>query len=213
MVSASYDEVLAAVRALDPDLPWSDVAPLLVPCFPRRRPMPFPDPPLYLERPPGVRVGIGVDIGPAFLHVSQPLLERWSQTGEQAFDRALSNVRALAEQDRFEPIAVGHVGDVQTKWFQSGEHYGSSLLLMPDQIARRFGQDPQLILAPMRDLLVSLPLDAGPGFATWLRESVQEEDPNCLDLPVFTFIDGILTIAIPEPLPPGGRGAMRAGWH
>lgn len=212
VVSPAYGEVLVAVRALDPDLPWRDVAPLLVPCFPRRRPMPFPEQPVYLERPPGVRVGIGVDIGPAFLHVSEPLLERWSQTADAAFERALSNVRALAEQNRFEPVAVGPVGEVQTKWFQSGEHYASPLLLMPDQIERRFGRDPQFVLAPMRDLLVSLPMEAGFGFATWLRESVQEEDPNCLELPVFTFIDGLLRIASQEPAAPGWA-ATRRGLH
>ena len=198
VVSASLEEMLAAIRELDPDLRWADIEGSLLPIFRRRRPMPSAaEPAVYLERPPGVEVGIGVDIGPAFLHVSAKLLEDWQVTADDALARAVENVRERANGRRLEPIAMGEVSGVPTAWFQSGESIGSALLLLPEEIAKRFGRDPQLIIAPMRDLLVSLPLRAGVDFAAWLHESIAEEDPNCLDLPVFSLIGGQLAIATP----------------
>lgn len=199
VVSASMEEVLAAIRGLDQDLPWSAVEGSLLPVFRRRRPMPgASEAPVYVRRPPGVDVALGVDIGPAFLHVSAPVLAEWHVTADDALFRAVENVRERATTRRLEPIFMGNVGGVPTAYFQSGESIGSPLLLLPEEILRRFGSKPQLIMAPTRDLLVSIPLDAGLEFATWLRESIAEEDPNCLDLPVFSLIGGQLRIASPS---------------
>lgn len=195
VVSASVESVLAAIRAVDPDLPWNSVADALVPVFPRRRAMPRGmDDAVSLVRPPGLRVGIGIDIGPAFMYVVDGLLSGWGVTAEAALERAVANVKALCTKRRLDPVTQGHIGDVPTTWFQSGEGIASSLLLLPDQMTRRLGPEPQLVIAPMRDLLVSVPLEAGVEFAAWLRELVAEEDPNCLDLPVFSLVDVELRI-------------------
>lgn len=199
VVSASLEELLALVRGLNPDLPWADIESSLLPIFRRRRPMPGPsDMPVYLERPPGLDVGIGVDLGPAFLHVSAALLTEWAVTADDAFSRAIANVRERATMRRLEPVVFGEIAGVPCGWFQSGQSIGSALLLLPEEIEKRFGRDPQLIIAPMRDLLVSIPLHAGLEFAIALRESIAEEDPNCLDLPVFSLMDGQLRICSPS---------------
>lgn len=198
VVSASLEEVTAAFRAMDPDLHWADLQGQLLPIFRRRRPMPYgSDPALYLERPPGVQVGIGVDIGPAFMHVGTGLLQSWEVSADEAMARAVENVRERAAARRLDPVVAAEFAGVPVRWFQSGESIGSALLLVPDQLTSRMGPEPQLVIAPMRDLLVSMPLDAGLEFATFLRECIAGEDANCLDLPVFSLIDGQLRIAAP----------------
>jgi hypothetical protein len=203
VVSPSVESVLAAIRAVDPELPWESIADALVPMFARRRGAPAGmDEPVTLVRPPGMRVGIGIDIGPALMHVVDGVLRGWDLTADEALDRAIANVRALCTKRRLDPVTVGHVDGVPTTVFQSGEGIASTLLLLPDQIVRRFGPSPQLLIAPMRDLLVSIPRDAGIEFATWLRDAFAEEDPNCLDLPIFSLVGGDLRI---EPGTPGTR--------
>lgn len=91
----------------------------------------------------------------------------------------------------------------ELEWFQSGQSIGSALILAPDLIVERFGEADQFLLAPMRDLLVSVPMEAGYEFAADLYESIAEEDPNCLDLPVLSLIGGHVVIAAPPGLRSG----------
>src|SRR4051794_25095626 len=198
VVSPSFDELMAAIRAVDPDLPWSRVADAVLPVFRRRRPYPREMPALlYLRRPPGLDVGVAIDIGAAYMHVDGAMLARWETTADAALDRAIENVRARSTTRHLEPIVFGEIGGVPTKWLQSGQSIGSSLILAPDLIVERFGPEEQFVLAPMRDLLVSVPIDAGHAFAADLYESIAEEDPNCLDLPVLKLVDGQIVIAAP----------------
>src|SRR3954447_443397 len=90
VVSASFDELMAAVRSVDPDLPWGDVADTVLPVFRRRRAYPREMPALlYLRRPPGLDVGVAIDIGAAYMHVDGAMLERWGMTADAALDRAI----------------------------------------------------------------------------------------------------------------------------
>src|SRR4051794_17694884 len=204
VVSPSFDELMAAIRAVDPDLPWSRVADAVLPVFRRRRPYPREMLPLrYLRRPPGVDVGVAIDIGAAYMHVDGALLERWGITAEEALERAIANVQERSTTKRLEPIVFGEIGGVPTKWFQSGQSIASAMILAPDLIVERFGPQEQFILAPMRDLLVSVPVDAGHAFAADLYESIAEEDPNCLDLPVLSLVDGRLVSAAAAPMGAG----------
>lgn len=196
VVSPSFDEVMAAVRRVDPDMPWDRVADAVLPVFRRRRPYPREMPALhYLRRPPGLDVGVAIDIGSAYMHVDAQMLERWGLSADEALERAIVNVRSRSSSKHLEPIVFGDIGGVSTKWFQSGQSIASALILAPDLIAERFGPDEQFILAPMRDLLVSVPVDAGLEFAADLYESIAEEDPNCLDLPVLSLVDGQVVAA------------------
>src|SRR5690242_6376575 len=79
VVSASMEELAAALEAVDPELPLEDVGHGLLPVFRRRRRY-SPEFPqlLMLRRPPGVDVGVAIDIGPAFMHVGPEILERWA---------------------------------------------------------------------------------------------------------------------------------------
>jgi hypothetical protein len=80
--------------------------------------------------------------------------------------------------------------------FQSREGWASSLLLLPDELSQVLGQRDGLILAPMRDLVIRMPLDAEPELAWLILEEFAQEDPNALDLPLFAFVDGRLSKAV-----------------
>ena len=94
--------------------------------------------------------------------------------------------------------------------FQSREGWASQLLLLPDQLVRVLGDRNGLILAPMRDLVISLPLDVEREFAHWLLEEFAEVDMNALDIPPLALVDGHLShaVGVPEIAPENCRDAL-----
>ncbi len=208
VTTAPVDEVLAAVEAVDLNAPWSDVAPNLRVVLPRRRPLPpgVTDLPVR-DFPPGIEVGLGLDIGPALLFVGEQQLAGWGVTADEAFDQAIDNVRRQVAARKHFALVHESIADVPTVAFQSREGWASALLLLPDELTRVLGERDGLVLAPMRDLILWLPLESDPGFALYLLEEFADADMNALDLPIFVMLDGQLapTVAVPDPTIEGGR--------
>ena len=73
---------------------------------------------------------------------------------------------------------------------QSGVGCASALVLVPDELRRIFGEAPQCLIAPMRDILISMPADVDRAFAGWINEEFSEMDPNGLALDAFVLEDG-----------------------
>jgi len=110
IVSAPFDEVLAALRRAPDPSDWTTVGDLVVPVFPRRRPFSFDGPePLRVRLPPGVLVGFGIDIGPAFAFVTGDMLEGWPVTVDGLTAVALANLRETLEQLNRAFVASGLV--------------------------------------------------------------------------------------------------------
>jgi hypothetical protein len=192
--TADVHEVMAAIEAVDLDAPWDSVAPQLRPALPRRRPLPPGTDGLpSQELPPGIRVTLGLDIGPAMLFVSQEQLDRWGVTLEQALRRAVSNVRVRVRLRRQWAILHERIAGVPTLAFQSREGWAASLLLAPGELTRVLGRREGIVLAPMRDLLLLMPLDAEPALAYLVLEEFARADMNALDLPIFSLLGGRLT--------------------
>jgi len=198
------EEVRSALDGLSPDLPWPELRDQLRPVFIRRRPLPpGMTAPVVRRLPPGLDVALGADIGPAFLYVSAPLLDSWSVSETEAFDIALANLRAVIEAERYFEMAYEPIDDVPVWWYQSHGGLASGLLLLEDVIAERYGDQPRLLMAPMRNLLLAAPYDADRAVLTWLRDEISAADPNGLDLPLVGLVDGRL--AIEEGAPHGRR--------
>jgi hypothetical protein len=197
------DEVLDAIEAIDLGQGWEEVAPALVPLLPRRRPLPPMDQPLTRIVAPGLRISFGVDIGPAFWYVVEKQLPDWGVTPDELADRALANVRSRAAARTQFALMHDTVADVPTLAFQSREGWASALLLLPEELARVFGDEPRLILAPMRDVIFALPLHTDREFARWFQEELCALDMNALDVPLLTLADGELQLD--GGLPEGGR--------
>jgi hypothetical protein len=198
--TASKDEVVRAIESVDLGAPWSEVAPDLRLALPRRRPLPI-DPAELPARDfaPGIRAVLGLDIGPAMLFVSHQQLAGWEVSAEAAFEQALANVRARVAARRQFALVHERIADVPTLAFQSREGWASSLLLLPDELVRVVGDRNGLVLAPMRDLVLCLPLDAEREFAQYLLDEFAAADMNALDLPPFAMVDGHLRPAMGVP--------------
>jgi hypothetical protein len=195
VVGPSRSEVRSAIDALPEKFTWNDMAMRVRPMFVRRRPLPpGAERPLTFHVPPGVNVAIGVDIGPAFLYVGRGMLEGWPVTPEEVLERAMANLRESVEAERYFEMEYGSIADVPVWWYQSHGGLASGLLLLGDELARRYGDEPRVLVAPMRNLLLAAPFDVDRELIGWIRDEVAAEDPNGLDLPIFALIEGRLSI-------------------
>ena len=198
--TASVDEVINAIESVDLAATWEEVAPNLRLALPRRRALPVDIEELpQREYAPGINVVLGMDIGPAMLFVAHEQLAGWGVSAEQAFDRALDNVRAAVARRKQFALIHERIADVPTLAYQSRDGWASCLLLLPDALTRIFGERSGLILSPMRDLVIHLPLDVEREFAQWLLDEFAAVDMNALDLPPFALVDGQLRHAVGVP--------------
>jgi hypothetical protein len=195
IVGPSRAQVRSAVESLSPAMTWDDLSDDLRPVFIRRRPLPpGVERPITTRRAPGLDVALGVDIGPAFMYVGRGMLETWAVTVDAAFERAMDNLRASIAAEKYVEMEYESVDGVPFWWYQSSGGLASGLLLLEEELALRYGPEPRLLIAPMRNLLLAAPFDADRSLVTWLRDEISFDDPNGLELPVFAFLDGRLSI-------------------
>jgi hypothetical protein len=172
---------------------WESFADDVLPVFERARPFPFDvGPPALAIVPPGVTVGFAVDAGPAFMRVSLDLARRWPVDMTQLADRALDNLGRRARTIGRHDLVRDRIDGVPTVAFQSREGWASTAVLRPDVLEAFFGREPRTFIAPGRDLLIGLPVDVDPAFATWLAEEFEADDPNALHLEGFEWRDGVV---------------------
>jgi hypothetical protein len=168
VITADYRTVLDAMEKFDPDMPWKKARGRILPMLPRVRPFPGPGPDLIRAMlPPGILVGFGIDIGPAITFVGEPLLDRWRVDVPTMANAALANLRKLARECDRDVVIQDHIGDVPVTLIQTRLGIAASLILVPESLDRLLGPGPQLLLAPMRDILIALPPDVDREFAAW----------------------------------------------
>lgn len=198
MVQATPEAVARALSRLPPDLDWPTVSRNVLPILPRRRTMPpLGGEPVRVTLPPGIPTGFGLDIGPAVLHVGEPLLASWGIGPAELTAAALENLRRIVARCRPKDLVRQAIDGVPVRVLQSGYGCASALVLVPDELERILGRDPQCLIAPMRDVLVSMPAETDREFVAWLNEEFGEMDPNGLALDAFVLEDGLLRY---EPL-------------
>jgi hypothetical protein len=174
-------------------LAWEDVADDVLPIFERATPSRYEhEPPARAVVPPGVSVGFAIDIGPAFARISTGHLDRWPVDLDDLTDRSLRNLRRRARHAQDYDLVCEPVDGVPTAVFQSRDGWASTAILIPEAIDRLFGPGPALFIVPSRDLLVGLPVDVDPEFATWLTEEFEAMDANALRLEAFEWRDGAI---------------------
>jgi hypothetical protein len=198
VVTANHQTVLAAMERFDPEMPWKKARSRILPMLPRVRPFPGPD--LELARAmlaPGILVSFGIDLGPAITFVGAPLLDRWQVDIPTLAATGLSNLRQLAAECRPDDVIRDRIGDVPVTLLQSRLGIAASLILVPEGLERLLGRGPQLLLAPMRDILIALPPDVDREFASWLAAEWEALDPNHLHLGAFRHEAGSI---VPEAM-------------
>lgn len=175
------DRILAAFEGFDPAAPWPDVAPRIVPVLKRlQQPYPADMAPIHIRVPPGIWTGFGIDLGPAFTHVSQRLLDGWGVDRATLLGTALTN---LADLVRREPPIVDTVPieGIEVTAIQ-GQGWGSSLILVPELLRPILGSTPRILLAPVRNTLLALPDDVDEGLAADLWRAIVHGAHDELDI-------------------------------
>ena len=176
-----FQRVLAAAQSLDLDAPWQDIASLVLPILRRiHHPYPPEATPMHVFVPPGVWTGFGIDFGPAFTHVTASQVERWGIDHATLLGTALENLRALTvvEPPRIERIRPDGVETIAIQ----GQGWGSALILVPEVLRPILGEQPRVLLAPVRNTLVALPDDVDPDLAFRMWEAIAEGCHDELDL-------------------------------
>lgn len=148
-----------AVKAVPKPVTWDWAAPRLMPLLARPR---FDDPEAPLVRHPsgvGPIAEFGLDLGPLFLMVDQPVADRWECTSAQLMERGLRNLRERAVRLRPEQAVTGVMSGRPIRILRDRPIWASSLLMDRDSLTRLFGTHDQLLAAPTTKCLVSLPID------------------------------------------------------
>ena len=173
--------IIGAFHGFDPTGPWSTIAPRIVPVL-KRRHHPFPPEaaPLHILVPPGVWTGFGIDLGPAFSHVTAALLDGWGVDHSTLLGTALANLAAMVERDRPLVDAVPVEG-VEVTAIQ-GQGWGSALILAPELLRPILRATPRLLLAPVRNTLLALPDDVDDDLAMDLWHAVADGAHDELDV-------------------------------
>jgi hypothetical protein len=160
---------------------WSDLAPRVLPLLKRvRHPFPAELAPIHLRIPPGVWAGFGIDVGPAWAHVSRDIIDRWGVDDATLLGTALDNLRQRMVE---EPPQVERATllDVPTTVIQA-QGWGSALILAPDLLGPVLGKRPQILLTPVRNALVALPEDVDVDLAVAVWEAFAEGSSDELDV-------------------------------
>lgn len=175
------ERILAAFEGFDPTAPWSDIAPRIVPVLKRvHHPYPAEMAPIHIRVPPGIWTGFGIDLGPAFSHVSQTLLDGWGIDHATLLGTALTNLSDLVRREG--PIVdTVPVDGVQVMAIQ-GQGWGSSLILVPELLRPILGPTPRVLLAPVRNTLLALPDDIEDGLAVDLWQAIAHGAHDELDV-------------------------------
>ena len=165
-----------------------------MPIFERARPFSHEAvPPVHAVVPPGVTVGFGVDVGPAFLRIAVGHLAAWPVDLAGLAAQAVENLERRARRARPRDVVHDTLSGVPAIVFQSLEGWASTTVLVPDAMDRLFGRRPALFVAPSRDLLIGLPHDVDLEFATWMTENLEATDPDGLHLEAFEWRDGTVS--------------------
>jgi hypothetical protein len=175
------ERILQAFEGFDPSAPWPEVAPRVVPVLKRvRHPYPADMAPLHIRVPPGIWTGFGIDLGPAFSHVNETLLEGWGIDQATLLGTALVNLTELVRRER-PVIDTVTLEGIDITAIQ-GQGWGSSLILVPDLLRPILGPAPRVLLAPVRNMLLALPDDVDEGLAIDVWQAIAHGAHDELDV-------------------------------
>lgn len=190
---ARQNKALArAAKAVPKPVTWDWAAPRLMPLLAGPR---FDDPEMPLVRHPsgiGPIAEFGVDIGPLFIMVDQPVADRWECTSAQLMERGLRNLRERAAKLRPDQAVTGVMSGRPIRILRDRPIWASSLLMDLDSLTRLFGTHDQLLAAPTTKCLVSLPIDTPGPIAAEIVVDLEASSMEPLFLDPFVLEDGEL---------------------
>jgi hypothetical protein len=175
----SVSALAGAVERLDLDAGWPTIRPSVLPLLPRHTPPAIrAGAPIQAILGPGLVVGFGIDLGPAFAAVTRDMVARWEIDDAEVVAAAVGNVRALAAElppGIVKDVALPGAGTVRI--LQTGGGWASALLVVPEALPRFVGPGPHHVGAPSRDVLLAFPAATPVEIAFDLVEGIAALDP------------------------------------
>lgn len=143
---------------------------------------------------PGVDVAFAIEADVVQIKVHQEELDRWDMRVEELMPAALANLRRAVGTWKGRVLDDQYEG-VPVRQLSGWPSWAVSLLLLPDELMRLFGQGDQLFVAPYSCNLVSLPADVDRDLAADLVDMFGTINPRSLlrGLPAFVLRDGVLS--------------------
>ena len=170
-------------------VPWDLAAPRLIPILPG----PSFDPPgeslIRARSAVGPVVQFGVDLGTVFIYVDQPVAQRWECTSGQLLDRALRNLGDRASRIGGTAVVTGVMSGRSIRLLCDRPRWASSLVLVPDELFRLFGDHDQILGTPATSCLVILPMDTPPRIVADIIVDLEREPMRSLWLDPFVVSD------------------------
>jgi hypothetical protein len=151
-----------ASKRIPKPVTWDWAAPRLVPLLSGPSLDPVDEPLVRARSPLGPMVQFSLDLGNVFVHVDQPVADRWECSSRQLMDRAMVNLRERSRRLTPERIGRGVLSGRDVKILDGSPRWASSLLLAGDELMRLFGDHDQILAAPAHGCLLSLPIDTPP---------------------------------------------------
>lgn len=173
-------------------MPWEWAAPRLLPILSGPSFDPRGEPVVRARSELGPMIQFGVELGGAYAFVDEIVAQRWECSAGQLMDRAMSNLVRRATNLPENEVVSGVMSGRSIRLLQDRPRWASSLLLVPDQLFRLFGDHDQVIGAPTPSCLVSLPIDTPPHTIAEIIVDFESRTLHCLWLDPFVVEDGKL---------------------
>jgi hypothetical protein len=190
-----------AFERLDLDAGWPTIRPSVLPLLPRHTPPAIrAGAPIQAILGPGLLVGFGIDLGPAFAGITRDMVEQWKVDDAEVVAAAVANVRSLAAE--LPPAIVRDVslpGADTVRVLQTGGGWASALLVVPEMLPRFVGAGPHHIGAPCRDVLFAFSAATPAEMVLDLVEGVAALDPAGLVPACFRHAAGSIDRLDAEP--------------
>lgn len=184
----------------DPGAPWPEVEPKVLPLLKRlRQPAPPGAEPIHLRVPPGVWTGFGIDMGLAWAHVTQVLLDRWGVGEANLLGASLENLRQRLADEPPRVERATFAGAPATVVQAVG--WGSALILLPDRLVDLLGETPRTLLTPVRNALIALPDDLDMDLAITIWEAFADGARDELETEPMRWTGTSVTSLIGRPEP------------
>lgn len=181
-----------AARHVPMPMSWDWAAPRLIPLLSR----PAFDPPgsglVRVTTELGFAVEFGVDLGIAITEVDESVAQRWECSPDQLWSTALQNLKDRSERLPVSTAMSGALSGRRIRIVRGRPLWASSLVLVPDQLMRLFGDHDQLIAAAGRATLISLPFDTPTEVAASLVIDFEMAEPWPLFFAPFALEDRAL---------------------
>jgi hypothetical protein len=148
-----------AIRRLPKPVTWDWAKPRLVPLLAGPMIDPEGERPVRSVMSPGVTVVFGLDLVAAFPLVDEAVATRWECSTEQISEVAKSNLERWAARLEPRSVRTATMSGHQLRLIQDQPRWASSLVLVPKELRRLFGDHDQVFATPRRDTLLSFKLD------------------------------------------------------